>query len=84
MNAVTLTSIIVFWLLAVPALVGDVLAARSDRARRVGRICTGLVMLVGGAAVNAGDKRVGPSRPAKCRAHSARLDARSRPASQPM
>jgi hypothetical protein len=53
MNAVTLTSIIVFWLLAVPAIIGDVLAARSDRARRVGRIFTGLVMLIGGAAVNA-------------------------------
>jgi hypothetical protein len=44
---------IVFFALAIPAFIADVLAGRSDRARHIGRICTGLLMLLGGAAVNA-------------------------------
>jgi hypothetical protein len=37
---------------AVPAFVSGVLAGRSDRARHVGRIGAGLLMLVGGAVFN--------------------------------
>jgi hypothetical protein len=44
---------IVFFALAIPAFIADVLAGVSDRARRIGRISTGLLMLLGGAAVNA-------------------------------
>jgi hypothetical protein len=44
---------IVFFALAIPAFIADVLAGVSDRARRIGRITSGLLMLLGGAAVNA-------------------------------
>jgi hypothetical protein len=50
---------IVFFTLAVPAFIADVLAGVSDRARQIGRISTGLLMLLGGAAVNATSLAVG-------------------------
>jgi hypothetical protein len=50
---------IVFFALAIPAFIADVLAGVSDRARRIGRINTGLLMLLGGAAVNAISLAVG-------------------------
>jgi hypothetical protein len=50
---------IVFFALAIPAFIADVLAGVSDRARQIGRICTGLLMLLGGAAVNATSLAVG-------------------------
>jgi hypothetical protein len=50
---------IVFFALAIPAFIADVLAGVSDRARRIGRISTGLLMLLGGAAVNAISLAVG-------------------------
>lgn len=48
-----LVQMIVFFVFAVPAFVGSVLAAWFTWARYMGRIGTGLMMLVGGAAVNA-------------------------------
>jgi hypothetical protein len=50
---------IVFFALAIPAFIADVLAGVSDRARHIGRISTGLLMLLGGAAVNAISLAVG-------------------------
>jgi hypothetical protein len=50
---------IVFFALAIPAFIGDVLAGVSDRARQIGRISTGPLMLLGGAAVNAISLAVG-------------------------
>ena len=45
---------IVLWLgCGVTAIVASVLAARSRRARLVGRVAVGTLMLAGGAAVNA-------------------------------
>jgi hypothetical protein len=58
-HALELVFEIVFFALAIPAFIADVLAGRSDRARRIGRICTGLLMLLGGAAVNAISLAVG-------------------------
>ncbi|BCT75216.1 hypothetical protein SCMU_10580 [Sinomonas cyclohexanicum] len=48
-----IVQMVVFFIFAVPAFVGSVLAAWFMWARYVGRIGTGLTMLVGGAAVNA-------------------------------
>nr|WP_307006833.1 hypothetical protein [Sinomonas atrocyanea] len=48
-----LVQMVVFFVFAVPAFLGSVLAARFPWARRVGRVGTGLTMLLGGAAVNA-------------------------------
>ncbi|TQJ40757.1 hypothetical protein FBY33_2847 [Arthrobacter sp. SLBN-112] len=53
MNTLVQVSMIVFFVLAVPAFIGDVLAGLSRRARYIGRIGTGLTMLLGGAGVNA-------------------------------
>ena len=53
MNTLVQVSMIVFYVLAVPAFIGDVLAGMSRRARYIGRIGTGLMMLLGGAGVNA-------------------------------
>ena len=52
MDTLELVFEIVFFALAVPAFIGGVLAGVSDRARQIGRISTGLLMLLGGAAVN--------------------------------
>ncbi|KHL05678.1 hypothetical protein [Sinomonas humi] len=46
-------SMIVFYVLAVPAFFGNVLAGVNRWARLVGRLATGLMMLLGGAGVNA-------------------------------
>jgi hypothetical protein len=43
---------IVFFALAIPAFIADVLAGVNNPARHIGRISTGLLMLLGGAAVN--------------------------------
>lgn len=48
-----LVQMIVFYVFAVPAFLGSVLAAWFPWARWVGRVGTGLTMLLGGAAVNA-------------------------------
>ena len=48
-----IVQMIVFFCFAVPAVVGSVLAAWYPWARYLGRIGTGLMMLVGGAGVNA-------------------------------
>lgn len=53
MNTLVLVAIIVFYLVAIPAIVGDVLSWKYHWARTMGRIATGLTMLIGGAAVNA-------------------------------
>lgn len=53
MNTVVQNSMIVFYILAVPAFIGDIFANVNGVAHRVGRIATGLMMLVGGAGVNA-------------------------------
>jgi len=44
---------VVFFALAIPAFIADLLAGASERARHIGRISTALLMLLGGAAVNA-------------------------------
>lgn len=49
----TLVYMIVFYVLAVPAFFGDVFSGVSRRARIIGRVGTGLMMIFGGAAVNA-------------------------------
>jgi hypothetical protein len=54
-----LTFEIVFFAIAIPAFIADVLAGVSERARQIGRISTGLLMLLGGAAVNATSLAVG-------------------------
>ena len=59
MDTLELVFEIVFFALAIPAFIADVLAGVSDRARHIGRICTGLLMLLGGAAVNAISLAVG-------------------------
>ncbi len=59
MGTLELVFEIVFFALAIPAFIADVLAGVSDRARQIGRICTGLLMLLGGAAVNAVSLGVG-------------------------
>lgn len=48
-----LVQMIVFYIFAVPAFVGSLLAAWFSWARWLGRVGTGLMMLLGGAAVNA-------------------------------
>lgn len=48
-----IVQMVVFFIFAVPAFVGSVLAAWFVWARYMGRIGTGLMMLVGGAGVNA-------------------------------
>jgi hypothetical protein len=53
MNTLVQISMVVFYVLAVPAFIGDVLAGMSRRARYIGRMGTGLMMLLGGAGVNA-------------------------------
>lgn len=53
MNRVVENSMIVFFILAVPAVIGGLFAGVNLWARLVGRIGMGLVMLLGGAAVNA-------------------------------
>ena len=59
MDTMELVFEIVFFALAIPAFIADMLAGVSDRARRIGRISTGLLMLLGGAAVNAISLAVG-------------------------
>lgn len=49
----TLVYMIVFYVLAVPAFFGDVFSGVSRRARTIGRVGTALMMILGGAAVNA-------------------------------
>lgn len=49
----TLIYMIVFYVLAVPAFFGDVFSGVSRRARTTGRVGTGLMMILGGAGVNA-------------------------------
>jgi hypothetical protein len=48
-----LVQMVVFFIFAVPAFLGSVLAAWFPWAQWVGRVGTGLTMLLGGAAVNA-------------------------------
>jgi hypothetical protein len=48
-----IVQMVVFFVFAVPAFVGSLLAAWFEWARWVGRVGTGLTMLLGGAAVNA-------------------------------
>ena len=59
MDTLELAFEIVFFALAIPAFIADVLAGVSDRARHIGRISTGLLMLLGGAVVNAISLAVG-------------------------
>jgi hypothetical protein len=58
-DTLELTFEIVFFAIAIPAFIADVLAGVSERARQIGRISTGLLMLLGGAAVNATSLAVG-------------------------
>jgi hypothetical protein len=53
MNTLVQTSMIVFYILAVPAFIGDMLAGMSRWARYIGRMGSGLMMTLGGAGVNA-------------------------------
>lgn len=53
MNRVVENSMIVFFLLAVPVLIGGIFAGVNRWARLAGRLGMGLMMLLGGAAVNA-------------------------------
>lgn len=53
MNRVVEDSMIVFYVLAIPTLIGGVFAGVNRWARLAGRLGTGLLMLFAGAAVNA-------------------------------